>query len=712
MKHYDFEAARPVWAENKETQMNVSLLLRAVLPAGCPATLRIAAHSRYQIFINGGFFAEGPARAAHGFFRVSEYALAPAPALPHNVVAILVTGYNANSFSLTDQPAFVCAEIAANGEVLYATGSEKPFEAGLETHRIQKTPRFSFQRPFTEAYHLDAAFDAPRKDASAPLAPCVLRETEAKTFIARETPYCVYEERKAVSVLRRGALLPEKDLTRAEAHHQTEINENVKGWPEDELSTFPIRELLCFAPQTSVPDAAPTAPVRLEANGWAVYDMAVNTSGFLHLGLTAEQDAVIYAVFADKLTAQGLPVPGNDSTQNCVKWTLQGGRSYDLVSFAPYTYRYIQIVSLNAPVLVTGVAQYREDYPPAGIRPAPALPDDALKRIYNAAVETFRQNATDIFMDCPSRERAGWLCDSFFTARTEYALTGKSLVEKAFLENFLLPERFPCVPKGMLPMCYPSDHPGGGYIPNWAMWYALETEEYYARSGDGELIARAKPRLYALADFLAEFENADGLLEKLESWVFVEWSKANDYVQDVNYPTNMLYSRFLEALGNLYADGAFKEKAAALREAIRRQAFNGKFFIDNAVRTENGLVPTQNHTETAQYYAFFTGVATPVRDPALYRTLLEDFGPQRDPEKQYPDVPVSNAFIGNFLRLEILFRNGEHERLLNEIRAFFLPMALQTGTLWENMTDFASCCHGFASHVAVWLRALFGGAAE
>ena len=42
-----------------------------------------------------------------------------------------------------------------------------------------------------------------------------------------------------------------------------------------------------------------------------------------------------------------------------------------------------------------------------------------------------------------------------------------------------------------------------------------------------------------------------------------------------------------------------------------------------------------------------------------------------------------------------------------EIRAFFLPMAQATGTLWENMTDFASCNHGFASHVAYWLNKMY-----
>lgn len=142
----------------------------------------------------------------------------------------------------------------------------------------------------------------------------------------------------------------------------------------------------------------------------------------------------------------------------------------------------------------------------------------------------------------PSRERAGWLCDSFFTARTEHALTGQCTVEKAFLENFLLAERFAHLPDGMLPMCYPADHYDGNFIPNWAMWFVLELEEYIKRSGDCAFAERAKSRVYGLIQYFATFENEYGLLEKLEKWVFVEWSRANDpdVVQDVNFPTNML----------------------------------------------------------------------------------------------------------------------------------------------------------------------------
>ena len=60
-------------------------------------------------------------------------------------------------------------------------------------------------------------------------------------------------------------------------------------------------------------------------------------------------------------------------------------------------------------------------------------------------------------------------------------------------------------------------------------------------------------------------------------------------------------------------------------------------------------------------------------------------------------------FIGNYLRLDILNREGCGTQLIENIRGYFEAMADQTGTLWENMTPTASCNHGFASHVIYWL---------
>ena len=53
------------------------------------------------------------------------------------------------------------------------------------------------------------------------------------------------------------------------------------------------------------------------------------------------------------------------------------------------------------------------------LRAAFSCADAALCRIFSAAEETYRANAVDVFMDCPDRERGGWLCDGLWTARTE-----------------------------------------------------------------------------------------------------------------------------------------------------------------------------------------------------------------------------------------------------------------------------------------------------
>ena len=702
---YSFKKALPVWEKGRQEEKNVSLIFRAVVEGDAPLRLSIASHSRYQIFVGNRFFAAGPARAGHGFYRVSEYTIDKQLCAGTNIISIIAAGYNVNSFYLLDMPSFLCAEIESDGEVIYATGSENEFEAAKYLSRIQKTPRYSFQRPFTEAYILDAYYDEFMTDPDMKLCKAELELTPEKSFIERNLPYCLYTEKKVKEIVSKGILIPDKDRRFFEDRSLTGVCDTLKGFPEKQLDTSPVNELYAYKTQIMEDGGYGMESVSLGINCCCIYDMGQNNTGYIRLSVTAEHDTVIYAVFNEILPDGVCPDPGKDACENVIKWAIQGGRTYDIVSFEPYTFRYIQIISMYAPTLVTNVSLYEECYPETGLVNLKKMPTQNLQKIYNAAVETFRQNATDIFMDCPSRERAGWLCDSFFTARVERELTGKSYVERSFLENFLLPEKFNHIPEGMLPMCYPGDHPDSSYIHNWAFWFVLQLKDYLERSGDNVLVSAARDRVYKLLEFTEKFENTDGLLEDVGGWIFVEWSKANDYVRNVNYPSNMLYAKVLDTVAELYGDTVLCEKAQKIRETVRLQAFDGEFFCDNAIRTpEKELVRTTNHTETCQYYAFFTDTATKESHPELYEKMFTVFGPHRDSQKTYPDVPEANAFIGNYLRLFVLYTDKQYDKLLGEIESFFLPMAEKTGTLWENMTDYASCCHGFASHVAFWLN--------
>ena len=285
-------------------------------------------------------------------------------------------------------------------------------------------------------------------------------------------------------------------------------------------------------------------------------------------------------------------------------------------------------------------------------------------------------------------------------------MLGNNDIEKCFLENFLHEENYIGLPEGMVPMCYPADSMFGMFIPQWSLWLLLELEKYFERTADRGIIDRFEQKVYKLLNYLSKFENGDGLLERLEGWQFVEWSRANDLVNDVNYPTNMLYSRALRSVAKLYSKSELLEKAEKIKETVLKQSFNGEFFCDNAVR-ESGVLKLSNEcTEACQYYAFFFDIANKESHGTLLKTLIESFGPQRDTEICFPKIHPANAFIGNYLRLEILMRHGEYQKTLQNISDYFYYMAERTGTLWENVGATASCNHGFASYVLCWLDEL------
>ncbi|MBQ8862212.1 MAG: hypothetical protein IJ021_05685 [Clostridia bacterium] len=716
----NFEKAVPVWPLGRETEMNLWLSFRAVAKGTKNTILRLSGSAAYNVKVNGKFVAFGPARSAHGFYRVDELYLGDYID-GESVVTIDVAGYSVDSFYHIDQPSFLCAELIENGEVTAATG-ESGFVCRVMTEHEQKAQRYAGQRTFCEVYNLTPSIEKWEKDAEIKLyefALVLTRQTEEKEFIARGCDYnifyCVSAE-KIVSRIKfrslegnEGVRYPEYIVPRG-----NKTGASKKGFSLGEVETDIFLKARNIDITELIPCDEANKKITLSEGEGATYKMAFNTSGKIQLNAVCEEDTEILIKFDEFLGEDGLVNFRRMYTVNAVLFRIKKG-SYTLTTFEPYTMGAMHILVTKGNAEISNVSlRYFGD----SKTERKYTGDDAdIQKIFDAAVETYRQNAFTIFMDCPSRERAGWLCDSFFTARAEKVLMGRSTIERNFLENFFLPDGFKELPHGMFAECYPGDHYGGGYISNWAMWLVIELEEYLGRTGDSEFVNAAKVRIDALLAFLAKYENGDGLLEKLERWVFVEWSKANELTQDINYPTNMLYARMLEAAASLYGDEALLFKAANIKKKINEQAIMPDgFYCDNAVYGEDGVAHLSGEcTEACQYYAFFCGVATPEQNPVLWERLLYDFGPERVEKGKWPNLAEdakwkniypANAFIGNYLRLEILCRYGENEKLLENIRGYFLKMAELTGTLWENNDPGASCNHGFASHVVYWMDKL------
>ena len=707
MEAYKFKEALPVWEKGKGKEMHYNLVFRCFVPKSDSVMIALCASNMYQMFVNGVFVSEGPARAGHGYYRVDETDISAYLTKEQNIVAIYVNSYYVNNFYLIRQLPFLCAEVADNGKIICATG-KGGFEAKYHKDRIRKCSRYSYQRTFSEAYRYDRDYKDFEIDSDAVFEPAELEITEDKEFITRAVPYPSYDVCPLEKVLFRGTVkyreTPENPIRNRVV---SPIQKN-RTFHIDEMEIINTDEVdKCIYTQTSAAEERADV-IAVGANEYAIAKLPVEKTGFICFDVSAQCDTELIINFDEILDNNDVSTQRFTSVQNTVVWFLKAGE-YSIITNEPYSAHYFKITNRSSGGVKISNFALKEFAMNVKAQP---LSSGNEKRdfIYDAAVETFRQNTLDIYMDCPSRERAGWLCDSFFTSRVEKALTGKSVVEKNFLENFIMPRHTYDLEWGMLPMCYPSDNiEHNYYIPNWAMWYIIELDEYFKRTGDRELVDFAKEKLMAVARFFEDFENNDGLLENLQSWVFLEWSKANEFTQNINYPSNMLYAQMLECMGRLYGEPCFTQKAAAIKKEVCKQSYFDGFFHDHAIRHEDGSIEVvaEDISETCQYYAYFTGTATKETYPELWNILLNDFGPSRKEKGLWKNIWPSNAFIGNYLRLELLSREGENDKLLENIEGYFYYMAKTTGTLWENETPNASCNHGFASHVIVWLHKIF-----
>ncbi len=688
--------AKPIFPHGKGSELNLFSTYRTYTDSLKNTVLRLCAADFYQVWVNGRFVAFGPARTAKGYARVDEIALDAYDAGNKNEIVIALISYNCCSLSTVRQRGFLAAEITRDEQVIAYTGRD--FECFLPPYKVQKTDRYSSQRHFCEMWNLQSGKGLTEESDRTELE---VLDIDVK-WIERRAPYPYYEDilckgASCKGTLRFDPMRPyrEKFLTVFPAAH----------WGTFEKSELPENPFIWIhRRRQTVTDTNVSLPLSLKKDEYAIFDLSRIETGFIKFSATALEKSDVVIGFCEDCSPTYFERT-DMSACNAMEYLLDAGK-HDCMSFEPYVMRYLMICVKDGAVSIEklGVKTLMHETLSAKV---PPISDEVLRTVYRAAVSTFAHNAVDIFMDCPSRERAGWLCDSYFTAKTEHALFGNSAVEDAFLENFILYRNEGEYPEGVLPMCFPSDSMDDGrFIPQWTMWYILEVEDYLHHRSPTLDREAFRPSIEALLRFYERYENEDGLLECLPSWNFVEWSRANDWTQDVSYPTNFLYAQVLEAVWRIYGDGTYLEKSRRVRETAVSQSFNGRVFLDHAVRNAAGeLIRLDDCSEACQYYAIlFGGIdLSDERYAELRRLVLTVLGAKRT--EPHPEIAEINAFIGAYLRLEVLLKLEEFDLVLKNVKDFFGGMGNTTGTLWEyRERRHGSQDHGFASYAAVAIQ--------
>jgi len=687
-----------VWAEGQKNQMNRAFAFVLDLGKKQMGEICLSAASCYKVIADGKLMGFGPNRTAHGYARAAVY--------PFNAQYITVevqSHFVSNFCWVKREPFFACVLKTESGKEYFA----EDFNCFALSDRVQKVRRYSFQRGFCETYINEKDRTALYFCKPQNAFPRVKTEkAELPHLLPSETLNPALSEIFAEKVIDSGYCKISPEIAVYVDRTETLIGTVIEGFKRGEWQDFSTDEIsrITYLSGAKSGDYA-----------YETLDFSRIVTGIVEVEIIAGNAGEVFFAFDEILSDEKLKTikPFRGDTANVFKWTVKKAGVYNLSAFEPYAFRYANVITSAGVKANVKVRAYEN--PEAG-KMLFECDDKKIEQIMEAARHTFAHNAVDLLTDCPSRERAGWLSDSFFSSVAERVFTGDNKVERAFLQNYILADKSGH-PKGMIPRCYPADYyEEDGFIPNWSLWYILEIYKYFTQYGYDETVEKSRANVEGILNYFVDFENEFGVLEDLKGWIFVEWSAANnsDHINGINVPSNACYYASLLAAAKVYGIKGLKEKAEKVKDYLLKNAYVDGFFVDNLIRNEKGdIIPTENYTETCQYYMFFFKCADKHTHKELFDKMLNEYGKSDssasggNPVKK--QLTPSNMIYGVYMRLELLMREQKRVELLNECVRYFYDMTQKTGTLWENNTASASCDHGFASYVSRFIiYALFG----
>lgn len=703
-----FLLAVPVWGENLSGESNQFLGFHAVVEGGKDSeiTIAVAARSYYRLYIDGEIRAYGPARTAKHYCRVDRHTFRVS-GMVH--IAIEGAAYDKPEKYCNDctlEPGMLAAEIMdSEGNILAATGKKGFLYTELK-YRKSNVETMSHSRGIIEWYKLkEDSFQWVYGDSSLKWSePVSLQEKIG--WLPRRAPYASL---RPIPMRHMGGISDMEDGGEAEPGFVLTIaREFNRKWyeclkEEDQflqklrgLKEVPFTGTYRLSMRENGDDGQRNKKEKIlyvtpgERPASVIFENEETELGFIDFEIIVEKNTVVDVINTDHLSVYGELRANSYVT----RYELAPG-SYHLTTFEPKLVRYIRMIfSTEGKVTLTFPRLLDNSYPDEG-NTYFSSSDGELNRIYDGARRTLRLSTLDIFMDCPQRERGGWLCDSHFAAQAAWQMFGNLGTEKDFIENFM---KTTGMWKGFFPEVYPgskTDESDPGFI-NWSFWLMTELCDYYDRSGDAGFIAECRKRVEDFVDGLLSLRGDSGLIET-ERGEFVDWSLANrDFaLKPVSIPNNCLAVCVLERLSWLYARKDWKEAAEEMRRVIRKLDTDAGIFGgggDGAAVKDGKLMRTDCPTEGGQALELWSGFHREDKD------YIKNFVHMMGPCPEYranPNIGKANLFIGLMIRFDVLGKLGYIKELVRELKDVYLEeLKLGSGTFFENINAFSGC-HGF-----------------
>jgi alpha-L-rhamnosidase len=433
----------------------------------------------------------------------------------------------------------------------------------------------------------------------------------------------------------------------------------------DADSTPPTRIVTTLAP---VKTSTPSPGVR-------VYDFGQNYVGQVRLHASAAAGTTAVITKGELLDANGrvsttnISFSDSDTGRQRDEYTFDGSGAQTWAPRLNYAgFRYAEVTGLPAGTALTVTADViHSDVAAAG---SFSTSNPLLNQIQGALLRTQLNDLQTMPLDCPTREKRGWLGDAGDTdAEALSNLDMQSLYAK-----WLGDIRTSANSDGSVPSVAPDQGEGSRFFtdPAWGTAFPQVVWDSYTQYGDPTVLRDNYAAVKAWVDYLATISDSDHIVTKAPGSWGDDWlstvSTPHVYFQTLFYLLDSrLLSQMAAALGNTTDAASY----AALATAIQA-GFTARYA---------GSTP---NTQLAYAMPLALGVVPPAQQPAMLAKLIQDIAAHTN--------HVTTGFVGTtfvYQALGLFHRNDVALAIAERTDgpSFGYMLANGPGTIWEKWTN-------------------------
>src|SRR6266852_1738397 len=210
--------------------------------------------------------------------------------------------------------------------------------------------------------------------------------------------------------------------------------------------------------------------------------------------------------------------------------------------------------------------------------------DSSLARIWEIGWRTARLDAHDTYMDTPYWERLQYVGDTRIQALISYTVAGDDRLARQAIQAI----NDSRIPDGITQSRYPSSLPQ--YIPTFSLLWIGMVHDYWLYRNDTDFVRAQLAGTRTVLDWFLQHQRADGLLQRLPWWVFVDWSEdfqAGEPPQDADGGSSIITLQLIEALryaselediyGHRPRAEMYRQAADRASTGIRKACWNQKY---------------------------------------------------------------------------------------------------------------------------------------